>query len=259
MITLVFRAQHLLFRRLDQQIQWPDAPALRTLQAHAEAHDAFLFEHQGCAYAVQEVGPEAPVPEGFSFNSLRALFGAMDEALFARIGRVAQLLEWNRSHQFCGRCGQATERPQGLMRVCPRCSHSSYPRISPAIMALVIRGQDLLLARGAHFQPGVYSALAGFCEPGESLEQALRREVREEVGLEVDNLRYFGSQSWPFPHSLMVAFTCQFAAGNLVLQSEEIEDARWFPSHALPALSPPISIARKLIDATVAALHTQRP
>ncbi len=259
MITLVFRTHLLLFRRAEQHILWPDALALSTLQPQAVVHDEFQFEHQGRTYAVMEVDAATPEPPGFSFLSLRGLFGALDEALFARIGRVAQLLEWNRSHRFCGRCGQATERQQALARICPACGHVSYPRISPAIMALVIRGQELLLARGPHFQPGIYSALAGFCEPGESLEQALRREVREEVGLEVENLRYFGSQSWPFPHSLMVAFTCQYAAGSLLLQPEEIEDARWFPSHALPALSPPISIARQLIDATVAALHTQRP
>ncbi len=259
MISLVFCTQRLLFCRQEQQIQWPDAQALGALSAQGLVPTEFQFTHQGRTYAVLEAPPEALPPAGFIFQSLRALFGALDEGLFAQISRVAQLLEWNRTHQYCGCCGQATERQEALARVCPRCAHSAYPRISPAIMALVIRDQELLLARGPHFQPGVYSALAGFCEPGESLEQALRREVREEVGLEVDNLRYFGSQSWPFPHSLMVAFTCQFAAGSLVLQPEEIEDARWFPSHALPALSPPISLARKLIDATVAALHTQHP
>lgn len=257
MISLVFRAQTLLFRRVENQLFWPDAQTLFALQPHGLSRSEYLFEDQGLSYEVLEVALNAPEPSGFTFNSLRALFGAVDEPLFALIGRASQLLEWNRSHQYCGRCGQITQRQLALAKVCPQCGHTDYPRISPAIMALIIRGQDILLARGPHFQPGIYSALAGFCEPGESLEQALRREVREEVGVEVERLQYFGSQSWPFPHSLMVAFTCHYVSGALVLQPEEIEDARWFSIHALPLLSPPVSIARKLIDATVQSLHNQ--
>lgn len=122
-------------------------------------------------------------------------------------------------------------------------------------MGLVIRKNELLLARGHHFSPGVYSALAGYCEPGESLEMALHREIHEEVGLRVRDLRYFDSQSWPFPHSLMVAFTCHYDSGDLRLQPEEIEDARWFPLDSLPVLPNPVSIAHRLINATLEKLR----
>lgn len=132
---------------------------------------------------------------------------------------------------------------------CPACGLLAYPRLAPAVMVLIRRGDELLLARGPHFSPGVFSALAGFVEPGETLEQCAVREVREEVGIEIANLRYFDSQPWPFPHSLMVAFFADYAGGTLDPDPAEIEAAAWFSRAALPLLPDPISIARQLIDA----------
>ena len=132
---------------------------------------------------------------------------------------------------------------------CPSCSLLVYPRISPAVMVLIRRGDDFLLARGPHFQPGVFSALAGFVEAGETLEQCAVREVREEVGLEISNLRYFRSQPWPFPDSLMVAFFAEYAGGEICRDPVELEAADWFPRTALPPLPAPESLAYHLIQA----------
>lgn len=170
------------------------------------------------------------------------------------------MLEWDRAHRFCGVCGTATElQATERARICPACKHTAYPRISPAMMALVWRSRgadkELLLARAPHFVLGMYSALAGFVEPGESLEECVVREVAEEVGVTVANLRYFGSQSWPFPHSLMVAFTAEWVGGEIVRQESEIEAAAWFAIDALPNIPPRFSISGHLIRDTVAALR----
>jgi NAD+ diphosphatase len=201
----------------------------------------------------------AEVPEGFRPVPLRAAMMQFPAPLMGLAGRAAQVLEWDRTHRHCGVCGTATELQSGeRARRCPACGHSSYPRLSPAMMALVWRADrgrpELLLARAPHFAPGMYSALAGFVEAGESLEECIRREVAEEVSLQVTNLRYYGSQSWPFPHSLMVAFTAEWAGGEIVPQVGEIEDAGWYPLDALPQIPPRFSISGHLIRDTAQAL-----
>ena len=207
-----------------------------------------------------ELEANVALPAGMQFSGLRALFGALDDSLFALAGRAFQIVDWNRSHQFCGHCGTPTEpKANERARVCPNCGQSHYPRIAPAVMALVRRGNELLLARSPHFPPGMYSALAGFVEPGETLEQTLVREVREEVGIEVANLRYFASQPWPFPHSLMIAFYADYAGGEITPDPSEIEAAGWFTADRLPqALPSKISISRRLIDAALAGFGASR-
>ncbi len=206
---------------------------------------------------VAEVAEGADAPPEMQWSGLRALFGALDDSLFALAGRAFQIMDWDRSHQFCGRCGTLTEVRQGeRARVCPGCGQLHYPRIAPAVMALIRRDSEFLLARSPHFPPGMFSALAGFSEPGETLEQTLVREVKEEVGIDVANLRYFASQPWPFPHSLMIAFHCDYASGELRPDPAEIEAADWFNLNRLPqALPSPISISRRLIEATLAELR----
>jgi NAD+ diphosphatase len=199
-----------------------------------------------------ELPKDAEAPSGMSWEGLRTLFSVLDDAHFALAGRALQLVDWDRTHQFCGRCGARMEpHPAERVRVCPACKLSAYPRVSPAVMALVTRGDEILLARSPHFPAGMYSALAGFVEPGESLEQCLAREVAEEVGVEVANPRYFASQSWPFPHSLMIAFVCDWRSGEIRRQESEIEEAKWFKVLQLPKLPSKISIARRLIDGAV--------
>jgi NAD+ diphosphatase len=200
----------------------------------------------------------AEAPAGFSWQGLRTLFSVLEDAQFALAGRALQLVDWDRSHQFCGRCGVRTEvKREERVRVCPACKLSAYPRVAPAVMALVRRGSELLLARGPHFPAGMYSALAGFVEPGESLEQCLAREVAEEVGVRICNTRYFASQSWPFPHSMMIAFVCEWSSGEIRPQAGEIEEANWFEVLQLPKLPSKISIARRLIDAISAEIRSE--
>lgn len=198
--------------------------------------------------------PEAP--PGWRSVPLRAAMMGLPEVLAGVAGRAAQVLEWERTHRFCGACGTPTEAQRGeRARRCPACGLVAYPRISPAMMALVWRPGELLLARAPHFARGMYSALAGFVEAGESIEQCIRREVAEEVGVQVGGLRYYGSQSWPFPNSLMIAFTAEWTGGEIVPQPGEIEDAQWFPLDALPNIPPRFSISGHLIRDTVAALR----
>jgi NAD+ diphosphatase len=199
---------------------------------------------------IGEIGPGAELPEGWSLVGLRHLFGAVDEEFFRVAGRSFQILEFERNHQYCGRCGGPTEdKREERAKICPACGLAAFPRMSPAMIVAVRRGRRILLARAPRFPEGLYSVLAGFVEPGESMEECVQREVREEVGVEVKSIRYFGSQSWPFPNSLMVAFTAEYAGGEIRIDGEEIVEAGWFEADSLPAIPDRISISRKLIDA----------
>ena len=200
-----------------------------------------------------EVAEGTTPPTGMSFEGLRQVYGRLDENLFWIAARAVQIIDWDRTHQFCGRCGielkmKTTERA----KECPQCGLLHFPRLAPAIIVLVERGNELLLARSRHFLPGMYSVLAGFVEPGESLEEAVVREVKEEVGMDVKDIKYFGSQPWPFPHSLMIGFTATYAGGQISLDDSEIEEAGWFTADNLPRIPSKISIARKLIDGFLA-------
>ncbi|MFG0381605.1 NAD(+) diphosphatase [Pseudomonas sp. zbq_18] len=192
-------------------------------------------------------------PEGCFWQSLRQFMLQADYPTFRMLAFAEQVGTWRSNHRFCGRCGTPTQQVAGerCMR-CPECGLDSYARISPSMIVLVTRGDEILLARSPRFVTGVYSTLAGFVEPGESAEECVAREVREEVGIEVHNLRYLGSQGWPFPHSLMLGFHAEYAGGEIVPQADEIEDAAWFPIDNLPPLPMQRSIARYLIDLYVA-------
>jgi NAD+ diphosphatase len=167
---------------------------------------------------------------------LRELFARVEDApLVSMVARASQTIEWWVSHAYCGRCGQPTvlhETEQA--RSCPACGAFYFPRISPCVITLVHRGDEVLLASDHRFRAGFYALLAGFVEPGETLEQAAAREIREEVGVEVDDLRYFGSQAWPFPSQLMVGFFARYRSGEIAVQESELSDARWFHVDAMP-------------------------
>jgi NAD+ diphosphatase len=207
-----------------------------------------------------DVGASVPAAIGWEWRGLRSLFTRLPDAQFAIAGRALQLVDWDRTNQFCGRCGASTAvRTAERSRECPACGLIAYPRLAPAVMAMVKREPDeVLLARSHRFAPGMYSALAGFVEPGETLEQCLEREVLEEVGVRVKNVRYFASQPWPFPHSLMIAFVADWEAGEIRPDPAEIEAADWFNIERLPKLPQPISIARRLIDAVIRELAAAR-
>lgn len=199
-----------------------------------------------------EVEEGTEPPPGMTFQGLRHLFGRLPEDQLWLAGRAVQIIDWDRNNVYCGRCGvlneiQAYERS----KKCPNCGLVTYPRISPAIIVRVTRqddqGNHILLAHGARHRSGMYSVLAGFVEPGETLEDCVRREVMEEVGVAVTDIRYFGSQPWPFPDSLMIAFTAVTSQAELRLQKEEIAAAGWFDVRNLPKIPPPVSIAHALI------------
>ena len=236
------------------------APAIPTLAeleaAHVDGIRHYLGELNGVPCVAIVVPDAIAAPAGFRLAGLRALFFRVPEPLVAIGARAFQVVEWDRTHRFCGRCGTPTRDKGGeRAKECPACGYVAYPRVSPAMMALVTRGRDLLLARAHRFPPAMYSALAGFVEPGETIEDCVRREVKEEVGVDVGTLTYFASQSWAFPHSLMIAYTAEYAGGELVPDGTEIADVRWFPADALPEMPPSLSIARRLIDATAARLR----
>lgn len=194
------------------------------------------------------VPPEAGPLPGAAFVSLRALWGQLNPELLGIAAQAAQLLTWDATHRFCGVCGTPTEsRTDERARACPACGHMSYPRVSPAVMVRVTRGEEILLARSPRFAPGVWSILAGFVEAGEALEQTVTREVREEVGLEISGLRYFASQPWPFPHSLMIGFTADWSGGEIAIDGVEIIEAAWFTRSRMPGLPHEMSLSRRLI------------
>lgn len=203
---------------------------------------------------------DLPPPSGTAFHGLRGALPLLQDEEFRWAGRARQLLEWRGQHRFCGRCGEETVlAEEGTALRCPRCGLSAFPRVSPAVIVLVHDGRRILLGRAPRFPPGMYSTLAGFVEPGESAEEAIRREIREEAGVEVAEVRYFGSQSWPFPHSLMLGFHARYRSGEVRRDERELEDVRWFDRDGLPELPPPVSIARRLIESYLAEGEEARP
>ena len=230
---------------------------VRVAESEREVDDIIIGTFAGKLVIATVAARDKDPSPGNRFAGLRSLFGVMSDDLVAIAGRAFQIVEWNRSHQYCGVCATPTERAQHeRSRTCPTCGHSAYPRISPAMMCLVTRGHEILLARNVNFPTGRYSALAGFLEAGESIEEAVVREVQEEVGIQVANPKYFASQSWPFPHSLMIAYTAEYAGGELTPNGHEIAEASWFTADHLPQLPPRISIARALIEDTLARIRT---
>jgi NAD+ diphosphatase len=206
-----------------------------------------LLDGEPCWSA--ELPSGVSLPEHASLTGLRALYEGLPEPVFAIAGRAAQIVAWERDHQFCGRCGNPTERVPGERgRRCAICDLTAYPRLSPAIIVLIERDDQILLARGHAFLPGRFGIIAGFVEPGESLEDAVRREVQEEVGLELGQIEYFGSQPWPFPHGIMIGFRARHVGGEISLEDGELAEARWFGLDDLPNIPAKLSIARRLID-----------
>ncbi|HEY9696715.1 MAG TPA: NAD(+) diphosphatase [Trichocoleus sp.] len=213
----------------------------------------FLGTLDGFPCYSAELDSETIAPAGMSFEGLRNLYGRLDEDLFGLAGRAIQMVDWDRTHQYCGHCATPmTQLPTERAKRCPACGLVNYPRLSPAVIVLISRGEEILLARAPRFPEGMYSILAGFVEAGESLEETIVREVREEVGVEICNIQYFGSQPWPFPNSLMIGFTAHYAGGEIVIEPQELVEARWFHKQDLPMIPPRLSIARKLIDWFVA-------
>ena len=206
-----------------------------------------LLEGHPCYSA--EVPSDNIVPEGMSFVDLRSLYGILDEDLFLLAGKAFQIVSWDQQHQFCGRCGAHTEEQPGeRAKICPKCGFISYPRICPAVITAVLKDDKILLAHAKAFKGNMYSLVAGFLEPGETLEEGVAREIMEEVSIKVKNIKYFRSQPWPYPNSLMIGFTAEYESGEIAVDGVEISHAGWFDVDNLPELPSKVSIAREIID-----------
>jgi NAD+ diphosphatase len=246
----LFRGSDLLVRLRDGVAEVPMGadPASVGLEAPAVLH---VGEADGAPCRAAEVAGGA-APEGWEFTGLRALFSVLSEPLFRLAGRALMLVDWEQTNRYCGRCGIATRAKEGeRARECPACGHLAYPRISPAMIVAVTRGDRLLLVRHHRF-PQRFTVVAGFVEPGETLEECVHREVREETSLEISEPRYFSNQPWPFPHSLMVGFQAEHLSGEIRVEPSELIEGDWFRADALPQVPDRVTIARRLIDAFVA-------
>ena len=209
----------------------------------------YLGDLAGTPVFAQEVDPDAEEPSGYEFDSLWSFLTTVEQPVFYLIGRARQLVEWHRHHHYCGACGSVTStEPVDRSRKCDNCNLAFYPKLSPSIIVLVSRGEELLLARNAQARGNFYSTLAGFVEPGESIEETVHREVFEEVAIKVKNLKYYSSQSWPFPNSLMLGFHAEYDSGEIRIQEEELADAGWFHYTNMPNKPAMMSISGWLID-----------
>jgi NAD+ diphosphatase len=210
-----------------------------------ESH--FVGVLDGCNCYCALLGKDSSLTAGLELRELRGLYGQIDKGMYRAAERAMQIVNWDRTHRFCSLCGAETVTNRGeYAKQCPRCNSLYYPRISPAIIVAIVKDHSLLLARrtGAQY----YSVIAGYVDAGESLEECVLREVREEISLDVKNIRYFGSQTWPYSNSLMIAFTAEWAGGEIKADGKEIEEAGWYRADALPPVPGPLSVARKLID-----------
>lgn len=248
-MNFIFRGNELLLR--EESIGFPDKEVCgRMLLTTRPLQPVWLTP--GCEHFCTHVALDTQAPEGFAFQKLRAVLAELGEH-GALASRAFQVSEWVRTHRYCGVCASPMQQSsKELCFHCPSCGFAAYPRVSPAMMVLIKRDNEILLARHSAYAQSRYTALAGFVEAGESIEEAIHREVLEEVGLHVRDLRYFGSQSWPFPHSLMIAYTAEYAGGELRIQEDELDDARWFgPGDPLPELPSLESIAGRLVRANL--------
>jgi NAD+ diphosphatase len=254
----VWRSKHLVLREdvTTLVLVGPDR-----LEAHRESR-VLLGTGGGVAYFAVDLSSVDEPAESLGLPSVHAVLGLREVAPLvsqsegALLAYADGILSWHRRNRFCGVCGSETKSTQGgHIRVCASegCREQHFPRTDPAVIMLVTDGERSLLGRQAAWPPSVYSTLAGFVEPGESLEEAVRREVYEETAVEVDEVHYHSSQPWPFPSSLMLGFTARARTRNIVLSADELEDARWFTRDEVRRregveLPSTISIARRLIE-----------
>ncbi|MFC2140876.1 NAD(+) diphosphatase [Acidobacteriota bacterium] len=249
-LWFIFREDRLLVHAVDND-QY-SIPLIKTLQELeiTPTRTQYLGRYGNtCCYSA-EIPGEKKSPENMFFLHLWGLYDCIDFDLFQIAGYAFHIMKWDQSSQYCGRCGTQTKNSENeRAKICENCNLIRYPRISPAVIVAVIKENKILLAKASRFRKrNMYSVLAGFVDPGETLEECVKREIKEEVNIEVENIRYFGSQPWPFPDSLMIGFTADYKSGELKIDGDEIIDANWFTPGDLPNIPGKLSIARELID-----------
>ncbi|MDP4093454.1 MAG: NAD(+) diphosphatase [Bacillota bacterium] len=246
---LIFNSGKLLVREDKNNANIPFDESLSNLKVKYKSSQ-FLGTLEGSScYAVEADGC-SELQDGMEYRELRSLFEVLDDDIFFLAGKAAQLIYWDQTHRFCGKCGANTQfKHDERAKICPECGFVSYPRISPAVIVGVVKDGKLLMARSTHYRSNtMHSILAGFAEPGETLEECVGREVYEEVGIRVKNIKYFSSQPWPFPDSLMIGFTAEYESGEICADGEEIIEAEWFEAGKLPETPSRVSIAWRIIE-----------
>jgi NAD+ diphosphatase len=249
----IFQNDQLLLMKINNEYKLPDNKLLSELKlSFIRQHKLGKFNNILCYCA--EIDSGIVLPPNIYMIALRKAFELLGVDWYAASVKASSIINWDKNHQFCGRCGHATvHKPGTFERVCESCGLFQYPRISPSMIVLIRKDDELLMARSPHFPAGAYGLIAGFVEAGESIEEAVHREVKEEVGIAIKNLHYFGSQSWPFPDSLMFGFIADYAGGELVIDHNELEAAGWYRYDNLPGRpSTSLSIAGRLIDHFIA-------
>ncbi|MDD2383569.1 MAG: NAD(+) diphosphatase [Sulfurospirillaceae bacterium] len=245
-IVLAFVGDMLL--TLEATIQLPSKEELARLGKPLHTYDIAKSERHTFSLHLWE--ENTLVPESLQKTNLRSVLSNVPEELFEPLNRAKQLVHWLQDNQFCGRCASPLAySPMMSSLKCTQCGYMTFPKLCPASIVLITRGDEILLARSPHFAQGVYSLIAGFVEAGESAEACAIREAKEEVGITIKNLRYFATQSWSFPHSLMIGFFAEYESGELCLQEDEIEDAKWFTKETMPQPPYSTSIAYRMIQA----------
>lgn len=247
-LLFIFSGNKLLIHQNETETYLPTKTTeLEQQLLFSQQHHIGTYKNQAC-YVV-DIPKNMVIPKGMQLISLRQFISYIDKELFMIAARAFQLLQWDKNHQYCGHCATPMKTNyQERVKRCPHCKLVNYPRISPAVIMRITDGDKILLSRSPHFVEGLYSVQAGFVEIGESLEQTVEREIKEETNLQIKNIRYFGSQPWPFPNSLMLAFTAEYAGGELKIDPKELEDAAWYDCNHLPILPTQQSIARQMIN-----------
>jgi NAD+ diphosphatase len=244
----IFNSDKLLVKIVDNEAIIPTAKSIEEFKISSiSIHYMGILNEHNC-YAVNtnsvEVGDQS-----MCFKPLRSLYDDLDEDIFLLAGKALQIIKWEETHKYCGRCGSNTDTIEGqYAKICPKCGFISYPRISPAVITAVIKDGQILMAHNKSFPGNRHSVIAGFVEPGETLEECVQREIFEEVGIKVKNIKYFSSQPWPFPNSMMVGFVAEYESGEISVDGDEITKADWFKTFDTIGLPSKMSIARELIE-----------
>lgn len=247
-LWFIFSANKILVKIKDCGIEIPTKTDL--LQLNLELNNGhFLGDLKDVSCYTISAAEIQNLPSSLEFKDFRMVGVMFEEEIFLLGGKASQILYWESTHKYCSRCGSKTVSLEGeRAKKCPECGFVAYPKICPATITAVIKNDKILLAHNSNFAEGLYSVIAGFVEPGETFEECVRREVLEEVGIKVKNIKYFSSQPWPFPNSLMIAFTAEYESGEIKVDGAEISDANWFSINNLPMLPSKISVASKLIN-----------
>jgi len=250
-IYLIFNEDRMLIKLSSEKVLFPNENDIQILNLSLENIDTLTIKnHKEFMYG--RISETSQLPASFKLLHIRSLIGNLETETFNLAAKAFHLMNWNETHNYCIKCGTLVNyKKDEQAKICPSCSYISYPTISPAIITAIIKDNKILLAHNAQFPKDLFSVIAGFLEPGETFEACVKREIYEEIGIQVKNVKYFASQPWPFPNSLMVAFVCEYESGEISVDGVEIEEANWYsPSDIQNVSSIPVkgTIARRLID-----------